>query len=428
MADSPRSLAVAAAVFASLALPQARAFAKTVKVPDAIAGITTIQQALDVASAGDVISIAPGEYRENLALADVPNLRITGKGGKGGVVIDARPLGATGSGPGIHLVNCDGVEIESITVRNASGAGPAGAGIRIEASDGAVLDGVAMLGCDEQGAIVQGDLVKVLGCRFEGNKFALEITGDGALVKKTVVRNDRLRGIGITGDDATVTQCDVDVVRISGGIHVVGERPTVTACDVRGVMDADAAGITTTGSNPVIRKNDVSDSDIGLLIAYGALGIIEKNVATRCSSNGFKIGNVSHDLLLRKNVALRCSTGGAPAFLVDGDAEVLEDNVAEGCGGDGFAVISSNCVLRRNRAIGNLRDGFDVAALVTNVTLDANRAEKNGAEGFENSGDATVLTDNRATKNRLDFANDGTVATASGNDFAVAGAPAPEID
>jgi len=91
-------------------------------------------------------------------------------------------------------------------------------------------------------------------------------------------------------------------------------------------------------------------------------------------------------------------------------------------GGLGLAVTGSDGnTVEHNIADRNLKDGFHVEIeddenepSEGNV-LDDNRAMGNQAEGIENDGVDTVLTDNTSMDNRTDCAGDGTVAMDSGN-------------
>jgi parallel beta-helix repeat protein len=102
--------------------------------------------------------------------------------------------------------------------------------------------------------------------------------------------------------------------------------------------------------------------------------------------------------------------------------QVVINNEATANGDDGFNLFDCGCVatdnrLESNRSINNAKDGFDVDQGQGNALL-RNLASGNGAEGFDNSGDDTLLVSNIAQRNRLACANDGSFDPLSrGNNF-----------
>lgn len=401
-------------------------FGGTIACPDPENGILTVQDALDAAQNGDEIVIAAGEYRGNFTLADVQKVKLRGAGK---VVLDARPQGATGSGPALVVTSCPELRIEGITLRHAAGADAAGAGLRIIASSSVVLDGVAVLGCETYGILAEDcTLLTLRDCLVRGNAGGISIAGSLAELDGVQVENDGQRGILIFGDDARIERCRVALIRGGGGIDISGQRPVVRKCEVTAVLDADTNGITTSGANPDLRGNRVSHCDTGIYVVYGAEGVVMDNAIEGCSGSGLRLGSVSHDLTLERNSVVGCGSPLAAGFLVDGAAQILVDNRAERCGGDGFTVLSAGCVLRGNKALDNLRDGFDIDAQASDTLLEQNVAKANAGEGIENSGSATRLAGNQAKKNRIDFAADAITVDEGGNGFDVATPPTPQID
>ncbi len=397
--------------------------ADTIRFPDAGAGYATLQDALDAAQDGDVVEIEPGEYRGNFTVADTIGLTIKGLGP---VAIDARPLGAASSGPALVVTDCPGLALERITFRNAAGSDAAGAGLRINGSSSVRLTDLVVTGCETYGILAQtSEGLRADDCLLRGNAGGLHVEGNLAEVRRVTVENDGLQGIAIFGDDATIEKSVVRVIRGGGGINISGARPTIRKCTVSAVLDAGTNGITTSGGNPDLRNNRVVGCDVGLYVVYGAEGVVKGNQFLRCSSSGLRLGGVSHTLTIEGNTIRQC---GGPGVWVEGDFQLLADNVAEECGDDGFRVYGSSCVLSGNRAIDNLRDGIDVDASAVGTSLEGNVTKRNGAEGIDNGGADTHLLENVAKKNRIDFAEDGTSHDDGGNSFEVTGAPAPEID
>jgi hypothetical protein len=402
--------------------------AATIHLPDAGAGISTLQQALDAAQAGDTIVIAPGVFIGNAQVTGKLGLRIRGAD-PGKTILDAASNAPNPSGPALIVDDCDGFRIERLTIRHARAVSAGnGAGLVITNSDQVRVERVVVLDCEDAGIDVSGAFADVRQCEVAGCEGGIDLTGGHCSVTKSLVRNDRLRGISISGDDATVTKCTARSILAGNGISIDGERPTLTKCLVEAVLTDGSSGISTTGGQPDVAKNTVRGSSIGIFVVYGAEGTIRDNLVEHCSRSGIRFGAVAHHLDVRNNVVRRCGTTGDPAYWVDGDTETLTSNVAVDCGGSGFVVFTSNCLLRKNKAERNLKDGFNVELNMFATTLDSNVATGNHGEGFENSGDATILLHNKAKKNRTEFANDGTLGTTTGNSFSVIGAPPPVLD
>ncbi|MBK6940075.1 MAG: right-handed parallel beta-helix repeat-containing protein [Planctomycetes bacterium] len=413
--------------FAFVCLASASARAGTLHVPDPGLGITTLQQALTAASAGDTIVLAAGVHLGNAQVSGKAGLRIRGAGTTK-TVLDAMPSAPTPSGPALIADDCDGLRLERLTIRHARAATGSGAGVVVTNSDHVELDRVLIVDCEEAGVQIAGNFATLTQCEIVGCEGGIDLASDFASVTKTAVRNDRLRGIGVLGSDVTVSKCTVRSIRVGSGISITGERPTVTKCVVEAVHADDSSAISTTGSDPDIAKNKIAGAFNGLFVVYGANGLVRGNVIEDCAGSGIRFGAVAHDLDVRDNVVRRCGTNGAPAVWIDGDTERLTGNVVQDCAGSAFVVFSSNCVLRKNRAERCGKDGFNVETGVLATTLDANVAVGNHGEGFENSGTATVLTKNTAKQNRTEFADDGTLGTVSGNSFSTVSAPTPVLD
>lgn len=401
--------------------------AGTLHVPDANLGITTLQQALDAATAGDTILIEAGVHFGNAQVSGKPGLRIRGVAASK-TILDASPSAPTATGPALIVDQCDGLRLERVTVRHARAATGSGAGIVVTNSDQVQLDRVVVVDCEKAGVQITGNFAALSQCEVFACEGGIDVTGDFTSVTKSTVRNDRLRGIGILGSDVTVTKCTVRSIRVGGGISIVGERPTVTKCVVEAILADDSSAISTTGSDPDIAGNKIAGAFNGLFVVYGANGLVRDNVVEDCAGSGIRFGAVAHDLDVRDNVVRRCGTNGAAAVWIDGDAERLTGNVVQDCAASGFVVYSPNCVLRKNRAERCGKDGFNVELAIAGTTLESNVAIGNHGEGIENSGDATVLLKNTSKKNRADFANDGTLDTVAGNSFTTDGAPAPVLD
>lgn len=406
----------------------ANLFAATIQVPNPGQGILTLQDGLDAAGPGDIVAIAPGTYRGSFRVANKAGLVIRGKGSDK-VFLDARDGALAAAGPGIELVSCDGARIEGLTIQHAlATVNDEGVGIAISQSNGVRVSDVRVIDCEEEGLDAEGDDLTLQDAAFSGNGGGVRVLGDRASIEKTRVHGDSVRGILVLGDSASALDCEVGAIRGGSGINLTGEAPTILRCEVTGVFDVDTTGITTTGSNPNLANNLVRGCPIGMYVVYGAFGKVKDNVVEDCYDSGFRTGDASHHLNFQNNVARRCGSKTAAGFRYDGLSHKSKGNRAEDCAGDGFQIFGGGAELIDDSASRCGKDGFDIDAAATGVSLTRCTAKDNRGEGIENSGMNVVLLDNRAKKNRIAFASDGTVMTASGNDFDVAGAPAPEID
>jgi len=112
--------------------------------PDAVvmAG-SSIQAAVDAASAGDMIQIQPGTYREAI-IVNKPGLRLVGVSNQsGGVIIENSGDEENGMRVGS---NADGFELYNVTIKNFEENG-----VFMIRADNFVLDHVTVINCGEYG-------------------------------------------------------------------------------------------------------------------------------------------------------------------------------------------------------------------------------------------------------------------------------------
>jgi len=134
--------------------------AETINVPE---DYPTIQAAINAATAGDTILVAPGTYYENLVIAKSLTLKGAGNeitiidgGGKGtGVNITADSVNMSGftirnSGDGVHLYQCNGV-----TVSNNKITSNKNQGVYVESSDGNTIRGNTITSNKLEGLLTQ---------------------------------------------------------------------------------------------------------------------------------------------------------------------------------------------------------------------------------------------------------------------------------
>lgn len=408
----------------------------------------SIQAAIDAAAAGDTVQIQAGVYAENLLVdASKSNLVLMGVASSQ-VIVDARPLAPAGSGPGLRI-QAAGVQVSGITVRHArSTTTLSGHGIEISA-DGCTLDHVVVLRSQNDGVSATGADFQATDCKFAGNTRAASVTGAGARFTRCEASQCGDRGISVTGDGASFDYVAVRSVEDGEGIIIAGAAAKVTHCDVRlsaldgiKVTGADAVvernnvtgtadkGIRVNGSNFAVRFNRVANvlkSGDGIRLQNATSGLVELNVVEDCSENGLEISG-SSNVTIRRNSILRCATEKEPALLVNSSTVTVSNNTIVDAQGDAIRVTGDGNVIEQNQIRDALEDGIDVQSGAGNV-VDQNEVVRCLAEGIENNGTATVCTDNRMSRCRIDYANSGTLATDVGNLYSSGGAAAaPVID
>jgi hypothetical protein len=216
---------------------------------------TTIQAAVDNATAGDVIDVAAGTYAEEVTVNK--SLTIQGAGCLN-TIIDGGSSNANGI---IVLANTTSVSINDLAVQNTNG-GSNDAGIRVFAGcDGLVIDNVCVTNTPGRGGIyVDGDVdgVDITNC---------EVTGASVNGRGIVVWNGFKENINISNNN----------------VHDIGG-----CCGIE-LQDGTASGVTMDG-NTVERVGDSGMSAVGLTSGTGP-NTMSNNTITDCGRYGIEIKN-----------------------------------------------------------------------------------------------------------------------------------------
>ncbi len=346
----------------------------------------TIQGAVLKSSGGDVISVAPGTYPENVDLSDmasVGNITLEAASGPGTVLV-APASGHTlrHSGDTNHnLVTIDGIDF-------SSGAGSSC--VYLNHHGGAVLYDVNASNCGY-------------------TAFLLDNTGNITMRRCTANSNDR-HGIQIDGasgaylEDCTTNSNTMDGVLIIN-IDAMAELVNPTAVgngdqgldfDVDGYVMISGATVTdnagrgiwawvTTGA--YIASSDIQGSgDVGVDIDWNGVDPVEQVtlINTTVSNNGFT-GNDS-------GVRLRNVVG--PVTVTDCD---FDNNAFDGLSVE--ASVVGDVELAGGHANGNGDDGYDLRA-VGEVTIGGVTASNNAEYGVTIDAPGVVtVTDSIANGN-----------------------------
>lgn len=367
--------------------------AKTLSVPKQFA---TIQQAVDAAVDGDVVSVSSGVYAESVS--------ITGKAitlkAKGNATIE--PLqGGSMLGPGIQVTNAPGARIEGFTVRLALGLGDLGLGVKV-ASHGVTLRKLHVVECEQIGISIVGNGAMVDRCVLDGCDGGLSLTGDSALVARTVVKNDGNAGIWVSGIDVTVLKCVVDTVEDGSGIAVLSGQAKVIACTVRNIPDDD--GIYVDAEFTDLVGNDVrfvGDGFSGINVVAQSVEVTSNRVR---DISGVGIRLAASNGTLTNNVVERAGTSHESGIAIIGAFATATGNKVQDCDGSGIRVAFGNSTFTKNTVERCRLDGIHLDSGLIGVQLVGNVVRSQHGEGFDLRSQPLTMTGNKAQKNRTDFA------------------------
>lgn len=462
-------LAILGAASCGSLFAAAPAAAATITVPD---DHPTIQDAVDAADPGDVIQVRDGRYEENVVVT-TNDLAIAGLGdevivedasAEGNesvfdVVADDFALGAVRIRHGDIDCAGDRCQFAAIEVRGLI----SGDCVEIDGED-AVVRASELEACGDSAVDVDGDgaLVRDNNARLSNNQ-CFEIFGDDLVFRSNKALNcEDGEGLDHSGDDPRILEnlsrsTDADGFEVDGdGMLFRGNRAVLTedVCFDLGGDDAlvrenaglCGGGFDVDGENPVLESNFAvpaeddgfnvdcsgacdagalrdnvaignSDDDEGfdVFVDSGLSGFtISGNRATDNNSDGFEI--TADGALIEDNIARRNGAEGEPGFDVFGDDNVLRRNSAYRSGGAGIEINGGANFLGGNYVEDNNREGIEIEEDALGTGLLGNLAIDNLGDGIANEGDDTSVVRNGAAGNKVDCANDGTIAVNEDND------------
>lgn len=344
------------------------------------------------------------------------------------------------SGCGVTIIGDDASAFRT-EIRNASNPGFYLNGRRSQVRKCTVTGVANINGSWSRGIYTPDDDAVVVGNEVRNIAGSgIYVPGDRALVKKNSIENANWDGIYVPGEGAVV---DRNTIRNCGknGINVIGAGARVTGNDVRGARTL----MSVIGDSGIVSDNVLQDG-VAWLDSSNDTTIFSHGLylsGQGVSADGNLIQDVpGHGIMLfgsgstlTGNEVRRAGIGEDGLFiyhgvLIRGSNQTLVDNRVRNCTGDAFYVDGSTIRLERNRALDNLRDGFDVSAGASDVTLIRNQARRNGAEGLDHSAPGfNLINDNTFLDNRLDVGSDGNVVQFERNTFVTGGVgETPELD
>jgi len=389
---------------------------------------TTIQAAVDAASAGDTIKVFAGTYTESVTV-DVKNLRIRGaqsgasaatRVGAGGFPSALQESIVVGTGAFGFKLTADGVRLDGFVIQNTTGSG-------IETA------------ADTSGHALRNNVI-------QGNSIGISLHGDGdrrTIVQANVIRNNDkaaatagygiYSNLGLSNAQITGNQFsghDESAMAFTGGI---GNSNAQSELQIdRNRSDGDADGIFLFNTTDSIIESNAISKVTGAAILFGGsnsnnqvrrntLGILPSDVTDEPVIEQGNFGVLLDDLSAEFSLAgpnpnqgnriYRNSIGGfklaAIALAENSIANVVARNFAFHIGYDAVDVASihlqdnaENNRITRNVLTNNGVDGIRAEVNTTNNTIVRNKVSSNGDDLRDlSSGTGTAGTDNFWEKN-----------------------------
>lgn len=426
-----------------LVLSSGALHADTLKVPSE--AFPTIQSAVTGASAGDVVSVAKGVYREQVSIFS-PGITLLGKK----AVIDAGF-----DGPCLRIGAAD-VTISGFTLVNGT------VGVVDEAgAEGFVTpDRLTVTRCTIR-SCVKGISIsareptitnnEIVACELVGIELDATHGNEPAVVmRNTIERIQGGHGISIEARAVLVERNEVRAILGCGiklDLHaeVEAEGGASLTSFVRrnraeGVINIGLVVTNLGGAETTIEKNRLRDNGRGMELSGADFQVLGND----CSDNldvGMLLGADSTDHFVQSVVRdNRCRDNGAAGLRLDGPficragpafPNRVEDNDCQGNGQDGIVILHAHKdELEGNSSKKNGGDGIDIERGFSSIVLVDNTCLKNEHEGIDNLGSATRMRDNTCKGNGRGLGPDlagrgddgsGSVLDLGGNTFGTGG-------
>jgi len=415
----------------------------------------TIQAAVDAANPTDTIVVYPGVYYENVVVDGNPpfnkaNITILGGrvvlGGYGRVnvvmsttpeqvVVDARPVFGTCTGPGFYIDAANNISIKNLTVRHACYDGSSGDNIYSTGSY-TFIDKVYSLNCEEDGVDIDdpGDHATVQNSLFFGNDIdGVDVTGY-SLVQNNSIWNNAGDGIHVSGPNSTITRNDIKTSEEDGidlTISADGSKVTyntIQSCQKNGIEAGHASNIdisnntiksaynngiymegeeTDVVDNITIKNNTINGvGRHGILLEnYVSNSVIDRNNISTTHDEGIHV-NTRPDSFVAANVVSNNfveNVHEAEGINVDDRKPTLTGNTVQNVFEDDCFEVdcgSGDCIgsgqITNNKAFycGEDDDGFNLS--VWNISISGNLAEHIHDNGFNIDGNNNTIQNNTA--------------------------------
>ncbi|GAA4459067.1 right-handed parallel beta-helix repeat-containing protein [Phytohabitans houttuyneae] len=224
----------------------------------------TIQDALEVAADGAVISVEPGTYTEAIRIMG-RRLTINAAKDPGSVTIDASEAG----GPAVAAARAD-VTLEGLVLKAADYPAVTASNTRLT-----VTKCEASAGYAAGISVTDGGQVTATDVKVTGGQYGFVIEDSGGVIDKCEVRGISDDGIIVRlGANPTIRNSTIAGCGYRGIYVYQAGRPTIERCDISGTGDA---GISVAHqSSPTITDSWVHDtSGVGIAFGRGCGGLVE---------------------------------------------------------------------------------------------------------------------------------------------------------
>ncbi len=301
----------------------------------------SIQAAINVAAAGDVVEIAEGTYAESLVIALKNDLTVRACAGDQ-VVVDGGGLTAVAD-----VESCTGLVIECLRFRNASSVG------------------LVLSQCED---------VTIRDCRVEQ-------VGAGIVFENSQacrVQHCRLKNLG--GDGILVLNCDSCLL------------------DENTIQDGAAEGISLAGNGNTVEHNRIRDvAGDGVRLATPSTDTLVVDNRIEAVSDGIRAEQVTANNTILDNVIRETQLNGVELALL-ATGYVVDGNVVHAAGDSGLLLEGSDSLASRNRLKKSQQVGITVEAAATGLEIVLNKVTGTVFDGIDLRGSGNALVKNVAKK------------------------------
>lgn len=366
---------------------------------------TTIQAAVNAASAGDKIKVKPGTYEENIVINK--QLKIEGAGASleehldstEASIVDPVNNTATGAlGIGFDL-QADGIEIEGFTIgefdTNTDANGTIG--IRTSASNS---------GYEIENNIIEENTIGI----YLNTETSESSPPAETKVKDNIIQNNDRAGTN-TGN-GIYSDLGLQNVEIKKNLFT-GTNATAGIKIVGGDGESD-----TSQSNITIKKNDFEDANgAGIYFENVVDSLIDDNDLENIALTGIQLNGGNQNVTIKHNDLESVGTSDLYGILLSDTEEIeantnnlIKKNHIEGAGLTGLEIRDSTSnTIERNKIKGSLggdleedADGNGISLVnADNNTLHRNKVKENARHGIFVNADSTgnTLTKNKSKDN-----------------------------
>ena len=360
----------------------------------------TIQAAVNAASSGSTIKVAPGLYNEDVTVSKPLTIlggQVLKFGEKGPSTLEYETTGFTVSGANKLTIEGFFIEPDPASITSTGNAILA-TNTANSKFDNNVID-TSVIALD--GGVTHSEIAN----NSMPGTFSIEATGGNA---NDTFTNNTLNGGGFALDFYETGMVLRDNIVKNGGGFV--DRGTNESYFGNTAENNEFGFLMNTSGTLTVDGNTANDNGYGFFIAGLSSLVMSDNTADGNSHSGICVADQVNTLL--DNTANNNAGGG---FQVNGGPSTLIGNIALNNGSAGYSLVVASATIKCNIASNNAGDGFTIQQ-VSHSTISGNSATKNQGDGIHLEGVVNdTVSDNMAKNN----GNDGfdVDSASSGNSF-----------